>query len=368
MTCVLGLAGTALRAQEWGPTILGIQGGFTYFKYAGTRFYDAEFHLPGVYYGASLPTPSLLWLRTPIHGPLALETSFAAGIVSNQLFMYSSTEASLRADYLLPRGIYVSAGILADRTGSVSGVTVTGALMWGIQAGVGIRLPIGPLIEGRLDGVAQFWEKKGSIPAQNAYSLMVGVGAPLNRHGTARSRSADREAAKDGLWQLALGTSASVVEGHADGIPSSTVGVMIPGWGGGNGNFLYSPAPFYLTAPISSRIAIEPSVDAHRTRFNSVGSGEFTASTTTLGIRANYGFSGGWYAGAGVVVIGKKSTGRPLRGISGLGVQGGYRFHLSGAWEGRVEVSHTMLARQRTAFEPPQSVTALSAGATVALR
>jgi len=67
-------------------------------------------------------------------------------------------------------------------------------------------------------------------------------------------------------------------------------------------------------------------------------------------------------------LIGKKSTGNPWLGITGLGVQGGYRFHLSGSWSGRLEVSHTMLARQRTAFEPPQSFTALSAGATVALQ
>lgn len=362
----LVLAGGAVQAQEWGPAILGIQGGFTYFKYDGSKYYDTELNLPGVFFGPGVTSPPAVWLRAPVHGPWAVEASISAGVTSNQLFEASWSAASVRADYLLPRGLYASAGLLADRAGSVSGATTSGVLIWGVQAGFGVRVPLGPVIEGRVDGVAQFWEKKGTVPAQNAYSLMIGAGAPLSVRASARSTATGT--VEPGSWQLAFGTSASVAVSHSVGPGATVVGIMIPGWGGGNGNFLFTPAPFYFTVPIGGRFALEPSFDVHRTHFLTTNSGLFTASTTTLGLRMHYGFSGGWYSGAGLVVIGKKATGRPWRGISGVSVEGGYRFHLSGAWGGRIEVSHTMLARQRAAFEPPQTVTALSVGATVDLR
>lgn len=364
---LLLLAGGAVQAQGWGPAVLGIQGGFTYFKYDGSRYYDTELNLPGVFLGPGLPSPSAIWLRAPVHGPLAVEGSISAGVTSGPGFETSWSAASVRADYLLPRGLYASAGFLADRAGSVSGATISSVLVWGVQAGVGVRVPLGPVIEGRVEAVAQFWEKKGTVPAQNAYSLMIGAGAPLTGRAGASARSATGATVEPGSWQLAFGTSASVAVSHAVGPGATVVAVMLPGWGGGSG-ILFTPAPFYLTVPIGARFALEPSLDLHRSHFLTTNSGLFTASTTTLGLRMNYGFRGGWYSGAGLVVIGRKGTGRPWRGISGVSVEGGYRFHLSGAWGGRIEVSHTMLARQRAALEPPQNVTALSAGATVDLR
>ena len=69
MIAVAVLSGGRLSAQSWGPTSLGLQGGFTYIKYTGTRFFDSELHLPGFSLAPYLPTPASLYLISADHGP-----------------------------------------------------------------------------------------------------------------------------------------------------------------------------------------------------------------------------------------------------------------------------------------------------------
>jgi hypothetical protein len=109
-------------------------------------------------------------------------------------------------------------------------------------------------------------------------------------------------------------------------------------------------------------LALEPGLEVHRTHFNG-----FTVATGALSTRVNVALGHGWYGGGGLEVVTKKATGGPMVGLVGLSAQGGYGFRLTGAWSGRVELSHTIMAKQRVWHEPPLSVSALTVGATVAL-
>src|SRR5690242_9650923 len=187
--------------------------------------------------------------------------------------------------------------------------------------------------------------------------------APL----AAQRRAAAPAAPSAGAWPLALGTAAGFADIHIVGAGDITA-LMFPGWGSSLGSLVIpvSTIPaLYMTIPIGGKWALEPSVDLHRTQ----GNGPITQFASDLGARADYAFGNkGWYGAGGVHLMALKTTGAPTFAQMGLGVAGGYRFHFSGAWSGRLELSHTIMAKHKTAGLPPYTLTALSVGAMVSVR
>jgi hypothetical protein len=359
MIAVTVVCGAPLTAQSWGPTSLGLEGGFTYFKYPGTKFFDSELHLPGFSSAPNLPTPAFLYVIAPITERLALEPSFALRASAILSGWSTNFQVGLRGDYLVTHAFYVAAGAVIARSagGSVFGSSSGYGL--GALGAIGIRAHLGGAIDGRAEAVAQFWGKGGNSTAQNAYSVMVGVATPLSGPAAPVRTSA---MPRRGPWDLRVGIAGGVVDDHFEGgLPLDLVEVALPGSGTEGGAFV-SPPAFFVTIPLGGRLALEPGLEVHRSHSNG-----FTIATGALSTRVNVALGRGWYGGGGLEVVTKKATGTPMVALTGLSVQGGYGFRLSGAWGGRVELSHTIMAGQRVWHEPPQSVTGLTVAATVAL-
>lgn len=184
--------------------------------------------------------------------------------------------------------------------------------------------------------------------------------APLS----AQRRAAAMPAASGDAWQLAIGTSAGFVDVHTIGGGNDITALMFPSWGSslvGFGLPVSTIPSLYMTIPMGGKLAIEPSLDITRTQRN----GPVTTFGSTLGGRLDYAFNKGFYGAAGLDFLIVKATGLKTFAVPGLGVAGGYRFHLGGAWGGRVEISHTMMAKHKTVNLRPFNVSALSVGATV---
>ncbi|HKR56193.1 MAG TPA: hypothetical protein VJS20_07815 [Gemmatimonadales bacterium] len=348
------LAPLCLAAQQWGQTALGLEGGFTYIKYPGTKFFDSELHLPGFSDGTALPTPPSLFLIVPVSGRLAIEPSVTVGLSSNLLFWGTHFQLGLRADYLITPTFFGALGGVLVRQAQGNGVTNTSGYNLGAQAGLGARFHLTDLIDGRVEAQAQFWGKTRTAVAQNLYSLMLGFSAPLDGKTATRTGGGDARHPQRGIR---LGIAGGLSDEHITN-GSDQLQLSVPG-SGTQAPFV-SPPAFFVTVPLSNRLTLEPGLELHRTHYNG-----FTYATGALATHLNLGLGGGWYGGTGLVEVAKKSTGKPMVGVTGLSVQGGYEFKLAGAWNGRLELSHIIMARQRARFDPPLSVTSLMFGATV---
>ncbi|HWH04791.1 MAG TPA: hypothetical protein VN674_13950 [Gemmatimonadales bacterium] len=349
------LAPLQLAAQQWGPTALGLQGGFTYFKYPGTKFFDSELHLPGFSDGTPLPTPPSLYLIVPVSGRLALEPSITLGLLGSVGFWNTHFQLGLRGDYLVTSTFYGAIGGILVREGYGNGVTNTSGYNLGAQAGLGARFHLTGVIDGRAEAQVQFWGKTRTGVAQNAYSLMLGFTAPVSgRRNPAGVQT--RPPHRGVRLGIAGGLSDQRVPGGVDQLQLS-----LPGAGTQGPNFV-SPPAFFVAVPLTDRLTLEPGLELHRTHFNG-----FTLATGALATHLNLGLGGGWYGGTGLVEVARKSTRKPMTGATGLSVQGGYEFRLAGAWNGRLELSHIILAKQRAGHDQPLSVTSLMVGATVPL-
>ena len=198
-----------------------------------------------------------------------------------------------------------------------------------------------------------------------ALSLLL-AGAPV---AAQRRAASPAPAASGDAWQLAIGTQAGLADVHPIRAGGDILIFGFPGWGSGYTSLFGAPIsplpPLYMTIPVSPKLAIEPTLDLHRTQRN----GPTTVFASNLGARLDYAFGHhGFYGAAGVNILARKITGSPTFAQAGISLAGGYRFHLSGAWSGRFELSHTIMSKQKTAGIPPLTVTALSFGAMVALR
>ena len=346
-----------LAAQQWGQVALGLEGGFTYIKYPGTKFFDSELHLPVFSDGTALPTPPSLFVIVPVSGRLALEPSVTLGLSSTVGFWNTHFQLGLRGDYLITSTFYGAIGGVLVRQGYGNGVTNTSGYDLGAQAGLGARFHLTGVIDGRAEAQAQFWGKTRTAVAQNTYSLMLGFSAPLDGKQASRTVGADAHHPHRGVR---LGIAGGLSEQHITN-GSDELQLSVPG--SGTQWPSVSPPEFFVTIPLSDRLTLEPGLELHRTHYNG-----FTYATGALATHVNLTLGGGWYGGTGLVEVTKKSTRTPMIGITGVSVQSGYEFKLAGAWNGRLELSHIIMARQRARFDPPLSVTSLMFGATVPLR
>jgi hypothetical protein len=197
-----------------------------------------------------------------------------------------------------------------------------------------------------------------------ALSLLLAA-APL----AAQRRSGTTPPPRPDEWPLALGTEAGFVNVHQIGSAGDLDALMFPAWGSSLVGVAGLPLPtvpsLYMTIPIAPKMAIEPNLDITRNQTARPFSTRFAAN---LGGRLDYSFGHGFYGAAGVKVMIIKVSRISSFGVPGVGIAGGYRFHLSGAWGGRFEISHDMMAKHATTGLVPVNVTAITVGAMVALR
>ena len=140
-------------------------------------------------------------------------------------------------------------------------------------------------------------------------------------------------AAPHGAWSPVLGVSAGYSDVHLVRGPDLTV-LSFPGSGSSSyAGIIGAPtAPsVFGIFPLNDRLAAEVGVDAINLR----------AATTTIASfqiapRADLAFGNHWYGALGPNFHFVRGTGK-LEGQSGVSVAWGYRFHLSGALDGRFE-------------------------------
>ena len=98
-----------------------------------------------------------------------------------------------------------------------------------------------------------------------------------------------------------------------------------------------APSANFLIAPVSDKVAIEPSLSA------SVLSTGASATLLQGGVRIDYAIASGLYAeGGGLIGRSGGSVGSAAGFVLGLQVAGGYRFHLAGPVGARVEANVQM--------------------------
>jgi hypothetical protein len=92
-----------------------------------------------------------------------------------------------------------------------------------------------------------------------------------------------------------------------------------------------------------------------------------TAYSGNYAARLNYAFGPGWYAAAGPNVWHVVETGSPAVAIVGASLAWGYRFRLTGALGGRVELNYTSFPRNDQ-LDQASNTLGLMLGALLPLR
>ena len=171
------LGASAASAQSMWNTEIGIQGGYSRLKPAGTGVndYTDVFDIPGANSGLATGIPTtynsffaiLSW-----KDKVALEPSMAFGSIAGQV---TQVGLSLRADYALSPKFYAAGG-------AVMGYLATGGItdyQLGVQAAVGYRLKVTGRINGRLEANWISTKATDVVGAANVYSLLFGVSTRL---------------------------------------------------------------------------------------------------------------------------------------------------------------------------------------------
>ncbi len=310
--------------RSWSPE-LGVQGGFSRFKASGTGRADQAdfFDVPGFTLVPLVPASgaTALYAIIPVHGKLALEPSFATsqleGGTGNGLTLVT---AGLRGDYALTRKVYAAVGATLGFV-ETAGQHET---QLGVEAAVGYRLHLAGRLNGRLEANWQSTKNAKLLPPWNTYSVLFGI-------------------------------SSRVTSGAADlSSPAAQARRRAP--------------TLYVIVPVSTRLALEPGVDFHRTQFTNI-----TVFSSNLAGRLDYAVSGGWYAGAGVNLHFIKATkgtftdtSKTALSVPGANLGWGYRFHLSGELAGRVEINYTMF-KQNSDLSQATNTVGLMVGAAMPL-
>lgn len=361
------LATTSAAAQSW-HTAIGIQGGFSRLKFAGSGRNDAMdmFDIPGggfIFGGLSYGS---MYVILPVADKIALEPSFGASQTDLAGQGINVAHLGLRADYAFTRNIYAALGgeILYVGTNG-PGTSHSGPPA--VTAAVGYRMALtGKLdarIEARVAASGKFNNTVGLRPV-DVYGLLFGVSSSLE-NGRGAARGARMSA---GMWAPALGVSGGYYNAQLVGGPAIT-GFAVPGLGGSLAEQLGQPFPelpsFFAIIPVGNRLALEPAFNFNR--MQTQGSGFQTTSVALIGLRANLAVGRTWYAALGPQANYFKTSG--FKGAAQLGVTAawGARFHIAGELGGRVETSYTMFAKHRILGLPPINILGVSAGVTMGL-
>lgn len=352
------------RAQRSWQTELGVQGGFTRMVAAGTGGDPTDaFSLPGFNLGNVLPSTAGVYVIIPWSQKLAVETDIAASQF-NLGGTVTVLSIGLRGDYALTRRFYAAAGgALAYNNGFGNETQL------GVQAALGYRHRLTNALNGRLEVRTTFYANAENAGPVDAYGVLVGVSTASTRGRPARSGTA---ASSRRAWTPQLGLSGGYANVHLVGTGGVTV-LAFPGYGGALGNALGASIPFlraltlpptvFLIIPVGEKVAIEPAIDIHR--FQESGQTDFSGN---ISARLDYAVHGGWYAALGGNLQYLKTTGVNAATRTGLNVAWGYRFPLTGALGGRVEMNYTMFGRNTDLALDPTNTFGLMFGATMPLR
>ncbi len=368
-TVILGLAllaVTSAQAQRgsWRSEV-GIQGGFSRFKPAGTAAKDHVdlFDVPGIG-GTSL------YAVVPWRERIAVEPSFSF-TQGSYLFGFTLATIGVRGDYALTDKIYGAAGGLLQ----FSEATGSHESQLGLQVGIGYRLRLASGLNGRIEANWQTTHKAQLAQPANTYSLLFGLSSPMGPSSQAPGR-ASRAAQR--AWEPMIGAQGGYTRVHVVG--GGDFGFLsFPGFGGAAittqlpglaGNALIPTAPtVFAIIPVGTKLAVEPGLDLHRAQSQglTIFSGNFSA-------RLDYAVSGGWYAAAGGNLNWIKATkgffSDPNKGsvsVTGANVAWGYRFRIGGAVGGRIEANYTMFKSNKDVGQATNAM-GLVFGATMPLR
>jgi hypothetical protein len=373
------LLAAPLAAQGWN-TEFGIQGGFSRFKLTGAPGAGNTIDVYGIptpmIIGA-FPTTTAAFAIIPVGDKIALEPglSFIQQTGVSGVGPFPTIAAlSLRADYAITNQFYGALGLYSRYAAGNPGSTAPYAhFQLGLEAAAGFRMHLASRLNGRIEIQAITVKKQDTNAPFNVYSLLFGVSTPLSeeRPAAGGARRGTAAAAMHGDWRPEFGVSAGYSDIHVNRGPDFTV-LSFPGSGSSSyANILAAAtAPsLFAILPLNDRLAAEVGVDAVNIRANTQ-----TIASFQIAPRVDLAFGHRWYGALGPqfhfirVTSGGKS---PIDGISGISLAWGYRFHLSGALDGRFEANYGMnakRARSPVGAVAPTSVFGLNFGMMMPLK
>ncbi|HEY6808375.1 MAG TPA: hypothetical protein VI160_06265 [Gemmatimonadales bacterium] len=338
------LATTTAAAQSW-HTALGVQGGFSRLKLAGTGRNDAfdVYGVPSTSLLGVFPTAGGMFAILPLKDKIALEPSWTFDQTNGIGGGVPATFASLglRADYAITPQIYGALGLYGFYSTTTGGPHE--ALQPGLEAAVGYQLHLGPSLEGRVEAQVVTVKKTTDNRPFNTYSLLFGLSSPMSG-GAARGGRAPARAA--GAWSTSIGVAGGYYQVHINGGGDATL-MSFPGGGSSHavGALIAAATPnLFVLFPVADRLALEIGADGQDIRANGA-----TLFTFSVDPRLDLAFGPHWYGAAGPTLHFERSAPGPTSAIAGLALAWGTRFHLGGAVNGRVEANYSLTAKRNQA-------------------
>lgn len=360
------LAATDAAAQSRWIGEIGIQGGYTRIKPAGTGLADQIdlYDIPGATFLDLVPAYGSLFAIIPLTGKIALEPALRFSQTTSNLFPFAftlgtTTTLGLRADYALTRRVYVAAG------GVLTFVEASGIRehQLGVQAALGYRIRLSGRLNGRLEAQWATMAKadQASIGPHNTYALLFGLSTPVGAAPAAAAPLSERAARR--AWRPVVGIQAGYSRLHIVGGGDLTL-LTVPGAGAsGVGGVLAPTTPtLFAIVPMGGRLALEVGVDAHQ-----VQSG-ITLFSAQIAPRVDYAVHRGWYAAAGGSFHLLRDSQTKFSAVAGANVAVGCRFAMTGNLGGRVELNYTMYKEHHALALPAANAFGVTFATTVALK
>jgi hypothetical protein len=370
------LAAPAAAQQNWNAEF-GIQGGFSRFKLTGAPGSSSMIDVYGIPTSQIIsvyPTTNAAFAIFPMNEKIAIEPglSFVQQAGLGNVAVANLATLSLRADYAITRQFYGALGLYSRYTSSGAAL---GAgyphFQLGLEAAAGFRLHLGPQLNGRIEVQAVTVKKSQPAPPFNVYSVLFGVSTPLTERPAPAGRRGATPA-RHGAWMPELGVSAGYTDAHIVGGPDVSV-FSFPGAGASSyaGIVAVPSAPsLFAIFPLNDRLAAEVGVDAQNLRASTS-----TVASFQLAPRVDLAFGERWYGALGPQFhfVKNTSTGKAITGVAGISAAWGYRFHLSGALNGRVEASYGVNAQRAHGAAlggrvPPSSAFGVNVGMMMPLK
>ncbi len=168
------LGASAASAQSMWNTEIGIQGGYSRLKPAGTGVNDYvdAFDVPGINSQPGATSYNAFYAILKWKDKIALEPSMSFGSIAG---VFNLAGLGLRADYAFSPKLY---GAVGANLGYLASAGTTDYQL-AIQGAVGYRLRLTGRLNGRLEANWISSKATDQIGAANVYSLLFGVSTRL---------------------------------------------------------------------------------------------------------------------------------------------------------------------------------------------
>jgi hypothetical protein len=354
-------ASTGAAQSSW-TRELGIEGGYAKVKPAGTGASDAInlFDIPGGSFAlySSLGGGSVFAIL-PWHNKLAIETQVTGAQLNIGGTPVTTARLGLRGDYALTPQIYAAVGGVLHY---IDGLGTNETMQLGVQAALGYRRRLTKTINGRLEANFTATNKK-LLGALDVYSIRLGISSSL---GGGKMAAASRRA-NNRSWDPAIGFSAGYQNLHLVGSGTDLGGLSFPGFGGSLGDLglPFAPTPtMFVIIPVGQKLALEPGLDFH----SYSPAGGTSVKVINLAARLDYAVSGNWYGAAGGHLVSFSPSGGTSGTTDGVDFGWGYRFHLGGAFGGRIEANYSLTAKSSKLNTPAVNTLGVMFGAMMPLK